>query len=266
MVDDDAHISDVLAYALSAHGYRVETASDADGAVKAVEAREPDIMVLDINLPGKDGLWACRKIREFSQVPIIFLSARDEELDRVMGLIIGGDDYVTKPFSPRELAARLDAILRRRPGTAPPGAGAAGGGEAGGPPAATHRALPPADGGGAPGAAATGGVAARGTRIEAGPLSLDTEGFEAFWEGRRVELTATEFRLLRTLARRPRKVFSREELLGLVFPAVTVSDRTVDSHILHIRKKFQKEGGEVIQTRHGVGYCLAPLGRPPAED
>jgi two-component system OmpR family response regulator len=252
VVDDDPHISDVVGYALSSAGFRVVKAFDGEEAVSMVESSDPDLLVLDINLPGKDGMWVCRRIREFSSVPIIFLTARDEELDRVVGLVIGADDYVTKPFSPRELAARVEAVLRRPRATlatpAPPSSKTG----------TSDPASTPAQGSGSAGTGRDG-------RIAIGSLMLDTEGFEAFWDGSPVELTATEFKLLAALARRPGKVFSRDELLKLVSPDVTVNDRTVDSHILHIRKKFQKAGGEVVQTRHGVGYSLAQPGKPSGE-
>jgi two-component system OmpR family response regulator len=231
VVDDDPHIAEVVEFALTAAGYRVAVAGDAEAALELFKRDEPALAIVDINLPGKDGLWLCRAVREFSQAPVIFLSARDEELDRVMGLTIGGDDYVTKPFSPRELVARVGAVLRRQPAPGPktPAAG-----------------VGPAD--------------EPGARLAAGGLSLDLESVEAFWEGAKIDLTPTEFKLLKTLCQRPRKVFTREEILDLVFPGVAVADRTVDSHILHIRKKFGRAGAaEIISTQHGLGYCLAKI-------
>jgi two-component system OmpR family response regulator len=228
VVDDDPHISEVVEFALKAAGYQVLTAPDAESALELFKTKGPALAVVDINLPGKDGLWLCRAARDFSQAPIIFLSARDDEVDRVMGLTIGGDDYVTKPFSPRELTARVGAVLRRLK-SAPPEPGPD-----------TAQAKPAV--------------------LCSGDLRLDLESLEAFWQDRKVELTATEFRLLKTLLHRPRKVFTRDELLELVFPGVAVGDRTVDSHILHIRKKFLQAGAkEIVQTQHGSGYNLAPL-------
>jgi two-component system OmpR family response regulator len=227
VVDDDPHISEVVEFALSAAGHQVRTAFEAETALDVFKAEEADLLILDVSLPGKDGLWLCRSIREFSQVPIIFLSAKDEEVDRVMGLTIGGDDYVTKPFSPRELTARVAAVLRRNPASA---------------------------GGGSP--------APEGEEqtLKRGLLTLDMESVEAFYDGRKVELTPTEFKILKSLCQRPRKVFTRNELLELAFPGVAVSDRTIDSHILHIRKKFNRSGAkEIIQTQHGLGYSLAQL-------
>ncbi|MDR1080400.1 MAG: response regulator transcription factor [Deltaproteobacteria bacterium] len=230
VVDDDPHITEVVEYALRSAGFEVRTSPDGEGAVGVARQGGIDLVVLDINLPGRDGMWVLKTLRGFSRVPVILLSARDEELDRVMGLTLGGDDYVTKPFSPRELTARVEAVLRRDA-----------------PAAAPHAAPAP---GPAPGPA---GI------LAAGPLTLDREAMEAFWEGGKVDLTPTEFRILLALAMKPGKVFSRDELLGLASPDAVVGDRTVDSHVLHIRKKFQRAGGEVVQTRHGVGYRLAPL-------
>jgi two-component system OmpR family response regulator len=222
VVDDDPHISEVVEFALKAAGYAVKTAFEAETALSLFKESKIDLAIVDINLPGKDGLWLCTAIREFSQTPIIFLSARDEELDRVIGLTIGGDDYVTKPFSPRELTARVGAILRRNQTSPSP--------------------------------------EPQPQTISHGPLKLDLESVEAFWAGEKVELTQTEFKLLKTLSQRPRKIFSRDEILTLVFPGVNVSDRTIDSHILHIRKKFAKVGSkEIIQTLYGLGYGLAAV-------
>ncbi|MDR1084031.1 MAG: response regulator transcription factor [Deltaproteobacteria bacterium] len=220
LVDDDAHITEVVEFALKAAGFSVTTASDGEHALEKFKTQNPELIILDISLPGQDGLWVCRQIRLTSQVPIIFLSAKDEEVDRVLGLTIGGDDYVTKPFSPRELVARVEAVLRRnKPGPEKNG---------------------------------------RGTQILThGQLTLDLESYETLWQSIKVDLTATEFKILKTLCQRPKKVFLREELLTLVYPGTAVSDRTIDSHILHIRKKFQKMGApDPIQTQHGLGYSL----------
>ena len=224
VVDDDPHISEIIEFSLKSSGFSVRTAASGEEALALFQDLSPALVVLDINLPGRDGLWVCQQIREKSQTPILFLSARDEEVDRVMGLTIGGDDYVTKPFSPRELTARVQAILRRG---APP------------PQAEDER-----------------------DKWRHGRLRLDPESHSAYWEDQLVDLTATEFQLLKTLLARPSKVFTRDELLSLVYEDTVVSDRTIDSHILHIRKKFgsKGEGGkDVIQTQHGVGY---KLGRP----
>ena len=225
VVDDDPHILEILEFSLTSAGFAVTAAASGEEALVLFQEQAPALVVLDIGLPGRDGLWVCQRIREQSQTPILFLSARDEEVDRVMGLTIGGDDYVTKPFSPRELTARVQAILRR-----------------GGPAAAP----PPAEEKGA-------------GKWRNGRLRLDPEAHIALWDEQEVELTATEFQLLKTLLARPSKVFTRDELLDLVYRDTVVSDRTIDSHILHIRKKFGARGGkDVIQTQHGVGYKLGP--------
>ncbi|MDR1607049.1 MAG: response regulator transcription factor [Deltaproteobacteria bacterium] len=217
LVDDDPHIAEVVEFSLKAAGFQVVVAGDGEVALELFKAQDPDLVILDIGLPKQDGLWVCRQIRQISRAPIIFLSARDEEVDKVLGLTIGGDDYVTKPFSPRELTARALAILRR------------------------------------------GQDPAAGQSLKIGDLKLDLESYETFWGTEKVELTATEFKLLKTLCQRPRKVFTRDELLALVYPGTAVSDRTIDSHILHVRKKFQKVGApDPIQTQHGLGYCLRP--------
>lgn len=225
VVDDDPHIVEILEFSLTSAGFAVTTAASGEEALDRFREQAPALVVLDIGLPGRDGLWVCQRIREENQTPILFLSARDEEVDRVMGLTIGGDDYVTKPFSPRELTARVRAILRR-----------------GGPAAVPA----PADSGEA-------------GKWRNGRLRLDPEAHTAYWDEGEVELTATEFQLLKTLLARPSKVFTRDELLDLVYRDTVVSDRTIDSHILHIRKKFGTRGGkDVIQTQHGVGYKLGP--------
>lgn len=222
VVDDDPHILEIIEFSLTAAGFGVVTAASGEEALSVFKDRRPSLVVLDINLPGRDGLWVCQQIRADSQAPILFLSARDEEVDRVMGLTIGGDDYVTKPFSPRELTARVQAILRRGGVAAP--------------------AAAPAE---------------AGNKWSLGKLRLDPESYTAWWADDEVELTATEFQLLKTFLNRPSKVFTRDELLDLVYRDTVVSDRTIDSHILHIRKKFGARGGkDVIQTQHGVGYKL----------
>lgn len=231
-VDDDPHISEIIEFTLTAAGFEVVTAACGEEALTTFRERRPALVVLDINLPDRDGLWVCQRIREESQAPILFLSARDEEVDRVMSLTIGGDDYVTKPFSPRELTARVQAILRRFSRAA----------ETASEPAAAVEEEP-------------------AFKWSRGDLRIDPESFTAFWEDRQVELTATEFQLLKTLMMRPNKVFTRDELLDQVYADTVVSDRTIDSHILHIRKKFGAHGGkDVIQTQHGVGYKLGLTG------
>ncbi|HYC02187.1 MAG TPA: response regulator transcription factor [Azospirillaceae bacterium] len=221
LIDDDPGIRDVVRFALAREGFEVEEAADGAAGLASAAARPPDLVLLDVMMPGPDGMEVCRRLRAKGRTPIIFLSSRDDEIDRVLGLELGGDDYVTKPFSPRELVARVRAVLRR---TAP-----------------MEPEAPKA--------------------LERGRLRLDLEGFRAFWDGAEVVLTATEFGLLRTLAERPAKVFSRDALMdGAYGTDHYVSDRTVDSHIRRIRAKFQAVGGAPVETAHGLGYKLSDCG------
>ena len=224
VVDDDPHIREVICFALGKAGMATETAGDGATALARVEAGRPDLIVLDINMPEMDGLDTCRAIRRSSDVPILFLSSRDDEIDRIVGLELGADDYVTKPFSLRELVARVNAILKRVGGN---------------------------------GAAAP----AAGAEIGHGALVIDTERHLVSHAGRPVRLTATEFQLLLTMVRQPRRVFDRETLMrGAYPPNIHVSDRTIDSHIRHVRAKLAEAGGgELIETVHGVGVRLADL-------
>jgi two-component system OmpR family response regulator len=228
VVDDDRHIRDVVAFALRKEGFAVTEAADGAAALHAAARDKPDLLVLDILMPEMDGTEVCRQLRANSSVPIIFLSSKDDEIDRVVGLELGGDDYVTKPFSPRELVARVKAVLRRRAGagsTPTPGED---------PP--PHRVL------------------------RRGALALDLDAHVATWESAVLDLTATEFAMLRALAERPGKVFSRDNLMEHAYDDRRyVSDRTIDSHIRRIRAKLAAAGGAPIETVHGVGYKLAPV-------
>ncbi|MEM6943590.1 MAG: response regulator transcription factor [Pseudomonadota bacterium] len=228
VVDDDPHIRDVVAFALSKAGLAVETAADGAEAKAMIEAQPPDLVVLDINMPEMDGLELCRQLRRGSDLPILFLSSRDDEIDRVVGLELGADDYVTKPFSPRELTARVAAILKR---TAPNGR-VNGAEEAEAP--LTHR---------------TG----------EGLLIVDVARHLVTFEGAQVRLTATEFQLLQIMARQPGRVFDRETLMrGAYPPNIHVSDRTIDSHVRHVRAKLAEAGARaLIETVHGVGVRMA---------
>lgn len=219
IVDDDPHIREVIGFALGKAGFVTEQAADGKAALEAVAHHDPALIVLDIGMPEMDGLEVCRNLRKTSQVPILFLSARDDEIDRVVGLEIGGDDYVTKPFSPRELVARVQAILKR----------------------GTFVVVKEE----------AGGVTTQGC------LSLNAQARTAAWNGAPVTLTATEFDLLCVLLRSPERVFTRDELMERAYRDLHVSDRTIDSHIRHIRSKFARLGGkDVITTMHGVGYRL----------
>lgn len=218
IVDDDPHIREVIGFALGKAGFATEQAADGKAALATAQHIDPALIVLDVGMPEMDGLEVCRSLRKTSQVPILFLSARDDEIDRVVGLEIGGDDYVTKPFSPRELVARVQAILKRGTPVAPK-------------------------------EKENGNVY--------GFLSLSIQARAAAWNGTPITLTATEFDLLAVLLRSPERVFTRDELMERAYRDLHVSDRTIDSHIRHIRSKFAKAGGEdVITTMHGVGYRL----------
>jgi two-component system OmpR family response regulator len=222
IVDDDLHIREVLRYALESAGFRTAEAGDGEEALSLFEELEPDLVVLDILMPETDGIEVCKSIRKSSQVPIVFLSSKDEEVDRIIGLELGGDDYVTKPFSPRELTARVKAVLRRaRPDD-------------------RDREGP-----------------AQVSVVRQGRLRLDTDRFRAFWDEEEVVLTVTEFGIVRTLIGFPGKVFTRDELMSGAYSYDNiVTDRTIDSHVRRVRKKFTAKGGDVIETVHGVGYRL----------
>ena len=228
IVDDDPHIREVIRFALERAGFRTEEAVNGREALKRFGERAPDLVVLDILMPEMDGTEVCRRLRaptdggrQEERVPIIFLSSKTDEIDRVLGLELGGDDYVTKPFSPRELVARVRAVLRRSPA-----------------PSATQES--------------------DSKVLVHGALRLDSERFEASWSGEVVPLTVTEFGLLHALMRRPGKVFTRDELMHLAYKDhVVVSDRTINSHIKRLRRKLSKVGGEPIETVHGMGYRLS---------
>jgi two-component system, OmpR family, response regulator len=227
VVDDDPHIRDVIGFALQKAGFDPMMAKDGSEALQSFRRQPPDLIVLDVGMPEMDGLEVCRQIRKTHETPILFLSARDEEIDRILGLEMGGDDYVTKPFSPRELVARLNAILKRSVR------------------AASHVAD------------------ADETPLRHGLIELRPANHEATFEGAGVPLTGTEFAMLQRFMLRPRQVLSREQLMdGAYAGNIHVSDRTIDSHIRNIRAKFQSAGClTVIETVHGVGFRLGACGR-----
>ena len=220
VVDDDPHIREVLSFALGEAGFETIEAEDGARAIEAFARTKPDLVVLDIVMPELDGTDVCRRIRATSAVPILFLSSRDDEVDRILGLELGGDDYLTKPFSPRELVARVRAVLRRvKPGEAP----------------APERML------------------------RHGRLAVDLDRFTVAWQGREAPLTVTELGILRTLLGRPGKVYSRDELMDRAYDDSTVvADRTIDSHVRRVRSKLKALGADPIETVHGAGYRLGP--------
>ena len=221
VADDDGHIREVLRFALESAGHRVVECVDGAEALAAFSSHPVDVLVLDIVMPEKDGLDVCRAVRAHSDVPIVFLSSRDDEIDRVIGLEIGADDYVTKPFSPRELVARVKAILRR----------------SGPSPVAADEPAPP---------------------LQRGSLTLDPQRYRCFWGEREVALSVTEFALLQALMSGRDRVYTRSELVDRAWGnGHAITDRTVDSHIRRLRKKFAEIGVDVVETVYGVGYRLA---------
>jgi two-component system, OmpR family, response regulator len=224
VVDDDPHIRQLLVFALEKAGHRAIEAADGEEALQSVAARNPDCVILDINMPKMDGLEVCRRLRAMGDIPILFLSSRDDEIDRILGIEMGGDDYVAKPFSPREVVARVMAILRRT------------------------AAKPPI-------------IAATGL-LTHGQIALDAEAWVASWQHLHVDLTVTEFNILRTLMMMPGKFFSRDAIIGQLHgPGFAITDRTIDSHIRNLRHKFEAVGClDLIETKAGVGYRMGACG------
>jgi two-component system OmpR family response regulator len=219
VVDDDSHIREVIVFTLEKSGMKVFQAANGVEALQSVDTHNPDLIVLDISMPELDGLEVCKKLRKKSDTPILFLSSRDEEIDKIIGLEIGGDDYMTKPFSPRELVARINAILKRSMGQTTPSAE---------------------------------------TKTSHGKITIDTLSYTAQAGSHQIPLTATEFMLLLALFKHSNKVFTRDELMDQAYGVnITVSDRTIDSHIRRIRSKFSTADiNDVISTSHGIGYKL----------
>ena len=228
IVDDDPHIREVICFALDEAGFQTAVARDGAEALAQFAARAPDLIILDVGMPEMDGLEVCRQIRKTSDVPILFLSARDEEIDRILGLEIGGDDYVTKPFSPRELIARIRVILKRLTPRAPE-------------------------------------AEESNANFSHGQLTLDSARHLAAFNGTPVRLTAIEFAILKGLLARPSFIFTRERIIEMAYAGnIHVADRTIDSHIRNIRAKCAKAGCDaVIETVHGVGFRLGPCEPAP---
>ncbi len=221
MVDDDPHIREVICVALKKAGLSPVSARDGAEALTRFAVDQPDLIILDVGMPEADGLDVCRRIRKSSDVPILFLSARDDEIDRVLGLEIGGDDYVTKPFSPRELIARVNVILRR---------------------VARRDSEKSSD----------------GRPMTQGALTIEPQSHLAQFDGKDLALTAIEFEILRTMIARPTIVFTRDQIMSAAYRLnIQVSDRTIDSHIRNIRSKLAAQGCDsAIETVHGVGFRL----------
>jgi two-component system, OmpR family, alkaline phosphatase synthesis response regulator PhoP len=219
VVDDEPRIVQLCRDYLEHAGFAVVTSGDGASAVQLVHTRQPDLVVLDLGLPSMDGLDVTRALRADSQVPIVILTARDDEVDKVLGLELGADDYLTKPFSPRELVARVRSVLRR-----------------------TDRLAP------------------AGQRLVAGDLVIDRDRHAVEVGGRPINLTATEFEILATLAARPGRVFTRSQLLDAVHGVAFESfERAIDAHVKNIRRKLEPDphAPRYLQTVHGVGYRVA---------
>ena len=224
LVEDEPAIADILVYALETECFTVTHALTGSDALRAAAREAHDFAILDIGLPDMTGLDVCKKLREFSPIPILFLTARNSEVDRILGLELGGDDYVTKPFSPREVVARVRAILRRGNHQAP----------------------------------------AQETSVAANSspgLHHETSSMRIHYDGSPLDLTAHEYKLLLVLMERPGRVFTRDQLLDHAWhDPGSVTDRTVDAHIKSIRAKLRQTsaGAEnLIETRRGLGYSLA---------
>jgi DNA-binding response OmpR family regulator len=221
VIEDDPHTIALVALYLEREGFRALTAADGRKGLELAERHHPDLVILDLMLPRMDGWEVCRRLRQRADVPVIMLTARGEEIDRVAGLTLGADDYVVKPFSPRELVARVQAVLRRTP-----------------------RALE-----------------APRKVIAHGHLLLDLENRRVSIEGAPVELTPHEYALLEALASRPGRTFTRDELLARLYPAgdTVVVDRVVDVHIGKLRQKIERHPSapRYILTARGIGYRFA---------
>ncbi len=218
VVDDEQSIRTIVEFALKDAGFEVATASRGDDALRVIEREPVDLVILDVMLPGMDGLEVCQRIRTARGVPIIMLSARGEELDRVLGLELGADDYVTKPFSPRELVSRVKANLRR--GRIDDG---------------------PAE------------------RLRFGDLEIDPVARTVTRGEAELPLTLSEFEILLKLARSPRRVFTRQELMDHLWKGTFYGDlRSVDVHVRHLRQKIERDASQplLIRTVRGVGYSF----------
>ncbi|MDH4870116.1 two-component system response regulator CreB [Pseudomonas sp. BN515] len=222
IVEDESSIADTLIYALEADGNATTWLNLGGPALELLRQQPVDLVILDVGLPDTSGFELCKALRRFSEVPVLFLTARNAEIDRVVGLEIGADDYVVKPFSPREVAARVRAILKR---------------------------TAPRDPAPAPAPAAN------------GPFQVDAERVRIYYQGQLLGLTRHEFRLLQTLLAQPERVFSREQLLDALGVAADAGyERNIDSHIKSLRAKLRQVAptAEPIQTHRGLGYSYSP--------
>jgi two-component system response regulator BaeR len=212
IVEDEERLAGILADYLRQAGFEPFCLADGRMVVPWVREEQPALILLDLMLPGRDGMEICKEIRSFSDVPVIMVTARVEEIDRLLGLELGADDYICKPFSPREVVARIKAVLRRTRGQ---------------------------------------------QTVQAEGLTLDESTYRATLDGRDLDLTAVEFKLLHYMAANPGRLFSRTQLMERIYPDQrTVSDRTIDSHVKKLRKKIASAapGQELIRSVYGVGY------------
>ncbi len=211
IVEDEERLASIVADYLRASGFAALWQAEGGGAITRIREERPDLILLDLMLPGRDGIEICREVRAFSSVPIIMVTARIEEIDCLLGLELGADDYICKPFSPREVVARVTAVLRRSGG-----------------------AVLPTNG-----------------------LILDDPAMRASLDGRNLDLTAVEFKLLALLASRPGHIYNRDQLMERIYPDQRiVNDRTIDSHIKKLRRKMElaAPGRDLIHSVYGVGY------------
>ena len=223
LVDDDRNILTSVSIALEAEGFRISTYTDGASALEGLKLNPPDLAIFDIKMPRMDGMELLRRLRQKSDMPVIFLTSKDEEIDELFGLKMGADDFIRKPFSQRLLVERVKAILRRAGAKDLPG------------PVRTEDAK----------------------ALERGHLKMDPERHTSTWKGEQVVLTVTEFLILQSLAHRPGVVKSRNALMDAAYDdEVYVDDRTIDSHIKRLRKKFKlvDDDFEMIETLYGVGY------------
>jgi two-component system response regulator ChvI len=224
LVDDDRNILTSVSIALESEGYKVETYTDGASALDGLSARRPDLAIFDIKMPRMDGMELLRRLRQKSDLPVIFLTSKDDEIDELFGLKMGADDFIKKPFSQRLLIERVRAVLRRF--------------------STREIGMKSAETSGA-------------KILERGDLAMDQERHTCTWRGREVTLTVTEFLILFSLAQRPGVVKSRDSLMDSAYDdQVYVDDRTIDSHIKRLRKKFKvhDDDFEMIETLYGVGY------------
>lgn len=222
LVDDDKNILTSVSMVLESEGYKVKSYTDGSNALAAIESDPPDLMLLDIKMPRMDGMEVLRRLRKDSELPVIFLTSKNEEIDELFGLKMGADDFISKPFSQRLLVERVKTVLKR----------------------AQPREAGPA-------------IESDAKVLERGPLRMDPERHACMWRDQPVTLTVTEFLILYSLAQRPGVVKSRNALMDAAYDEqVYVDDRTIDSHIKRLRKKFKvvDDSFDVIETLYGVGY------------